>query len=644
MRCRARGLRRSAAVVAVAVAACALAGAWATWASAVPDQPTLTVGEVDVSGFPLVRITVALPSELTREKPSFEVRENGTVVHGVEALALEPERAVEPATVVLLLDTSGSMAGGPLAHARAAAIRFVEALDQGSRIAVVTFSDKPAVVAAFDADRDAVKTAIDGVQAKGETALYDALVAAAALVPPGSSRPSIVLLSDGGDTVSDARFERAMEALQRASAPLYAVALKSEEYDPKALELLAGGTGGKMLSASKSGELASLFEGIASEIGAGWEIAYTSRGAVDKDIEVDLTATSGSAKASAMIAFPNPRLVSRGSVAETFAPKTGADPLRLFAVVGLVFLSVGALSAGLMLTFLREPTAIDQLRYYDQLEADAQTPAGKSDEVRARIVDAVGEVAGRRGFLALVAGRLENAGLPLRPAEYIAGHLAAVVGLGVATSLLTGSFMLALAMVALATFGPVAALDSAGQRRRQRFERQLPDALAMIAGSLRGGWGVQQAMALVASESPAPTSVEFRRVETEVRLGMPLEGALQLMADRVDSRDFSAVVTAIAIQREVGGNLAELLDSVGATIRERESLRRQVHALTAEGRISAYILTGLPFLIIGVLLVVNPGYLEPLIATVTGVVVLLATVFLLLVGAVWMYRVTRIEV
>jgi len=141
-----------------------------------------------------------------------------------------------------------------------------------------------------------------------------------------------------------------------------------------------------------------------------------------------------------------------------------------------------------------------------------------------------------------------------------------------------------------------------------------------------------------------PSSIEFRRVDAETRLGMPLEQSLQRMADRVGSADFQSAVTAISIQREVGGNLATVLDVVAATIRERAALKRHVSSLTAESRLSAYILVALPFLILGVLLVIRPTYLAPLLTTTTGFAIGGVGVLLLVVGIVWIYRVSKVEV
>ena len=146
----------------------------------------------------------------------------------------------------------------------------------------------------------------------------------------------------------------------------------------------------------------------------------------------------------------------------------------------------------------------------------------------------------------------------------------------------------------------------------------LPDTLQLMAGSLSAGYSMPQAVDTVVREANPPISTEFNRALVETRLGVDLEDALDGIADRMESVDFAWVVMAIRIQREVGGNLAEVLTTVAATLRERERLRRQVQVLSAEGRLSAWILGGLPIVFALYLLLVRPDYLLPMVQNVLG--------------------------
>jgi tight adherence protein B len=220
----------------------------------------------------------------------------------------------------------------------------------------------------------------------------------------------------------------------------------------------------------------------------------------------------------------------------------------------------------------------------------------------------------------------------------------AVTGTGILVEALARNMVLSIVAVVLATVGPIMYLDHRAKKRQLQFSEQLPDVLNLIAGSLRSGWGLQQSLSLVVEQMSDPVSTEFARAETEVRLGRDVEGALDGVARRMQSPDFTWAVTAIGIQRDVGGNLAEVLDIVASTIRDRGALQRQIAGLTAEGRLSAWILILLPFALIVLLSVVNPEYLAKLYTTGPGIVMFALGAVLLVLGAIWLRNVVEIEV
>jgi Flp pilus assembly protein TadB len=187
-------------------------------------------------------------------------------------------------------------------------------------------------------------------------------------------------------------------------------------------------------------------------------------------------------------------------------------------------------------------------------------------------------------------------------------------------------------------------VSTIASRERKRFESQLPDTLNLIATSLRAGYSLLQAVEAVGQESPEPTAREFARAITEIRLGRSVDAALNDVARRMESQDFEWAVLAINIQREVGGNLAEVLQTTAETMLQRNRLRREMKALTAEGRISAIVLGALPFVIFGVILVVNPTYIEPLLGTTQGLVALGVAAVLLVLGMLWLQKIVKVEV
>jgi tight adherence protein B len=182
------------------------------------------------------------------------------------------------------------------------------------------------------------------------------------------------------------------------------------------------------------------------------------------------------------------------------------------------------------------------------------------------------------------------------------------------------------------------------QKRLKAFSSGLADTLQLMSGSLSAGLSLAQSIDTIVREGQDPIASEFRRVVIETRLGVTLEDSMDGVGQRMESRDFEWVVMAIRIQREVGGNLAELLLTVAATLREREFLRRHVKALSAEGRLSCYVLGGLPPGFLLYLTLTKPDYVHPLFSTALGFILLAGMALLLGVGMFWMTKVAKVDV
>jgi tight adherence protein B len=243
-----------------------------------------------------------------------------------------------------------------------------------------------------------------------------------------------------------------------------------------------------------------------------------------------------------------------------------------------------------------------------------------------------------------VDAELEAAGVSVRSGEFVVlSVVAALVGAAVGAALLRNP-LLGLLVGAVAGAGPTIALKMAMKRRADKLREQLPDVLTIMASSLRAGHSFMQALDTVAREIAQPAATEFQRVVAEIRLGRGTDEALEALAVRVGSPDFRWAVLAVNIQREVGGNLAEILDSVADTLRERAMMRRQIRVLTAEGRLSAWVLVALPIAIAVYMFAVNPDYIGLLVTTKVGLIMLGTAISLLIVGMVWMRKIVNIDV
>jgi tight adherence protein B len=237
---------------------------------------------------------------------------------------------------------------------------------------------------------------------------------------------------------------------------------------------------------------------------------------------------------------------------------------------------------------------------------------------------------------------LQVAGLPFKPAEWLVLRVSVAVVL-LAVGLGLGSARLAVVLLAVGAVVAVAYPRLRIRRRRARFAEDLPDALQLISSSLRAGFSMAAAIEAASRHAREPMAGELSRALTLARLGSPLEDGLDDVARRMASQDFAWVVLAVRIQSEVGGNLAEIIDTTVETLRDRIHLAGQVRALSAEGRLSAYILVALPFAIGGWVAWRSPEYAQLLWTTPIGLVLLGGAALLMVVGGLWIRAVIRVE-
>ena len=237
---------------------------------------------------------------------------------------------------------------------------------------------------------------------------------------------------------------------------------------------------------------------------------------------------------------------------------------------------------------------------------------------------------------------LENAGVRMTQAEFLVLVVAGAV-VGALVGLVVLGPVLAILLFAAAPFIGHVVLNFRESKRRTRFDQQLGDTLQLLAGGLRAGHSILRAIDAAAEESQAPTSEEMRRVITETSLGRDLLASLTDTAERMKNEDFVWVAQAIQINREVGGNLAEVLDQVNETIRERSEIKGHIKALAAEGKFSAYILIAMPIGIVLMLMGVNPGYMNSMFTHPLGWGMIGLSVVLMTIGSLWMRKIIDLK-
>jgi tight adherence protein B len=568
-----------------------------------------------------------------------------------------PGEAGRNVSALLVVDTSRSMTqNNNIGQAKTAARRFVDQLQPGGATGLLAFADRPSPAILLTDNKDQLTDGIDRLSAEGQkTALWDAVVAAAAVLKQAPGDRAVILLSDGDDNQSANKLAQAISAAKRARVTVYAIALDSGAPVPRsALRTLALQTNGRYIPA-QGGELASLYTSLGQELYSRYVVEVEIPPGTPREPKVVITAKVDQARASddGILVLPVAKPVARGLDQQ---PVPGLSRLEtqqgLYFIAALMFAAVLLLAWALMAplpgggkSYRELHQRLSQYSLSSVLTDDHASAGGLGANHVLGKAAQVAEAFIRRSHLeeALLT-RLELAGLKLRVGEMALIWLASALGVPLLLLAISRSLLLAFVGVLLGTLVPLALLVIRASRRQAKFDEQLPDTLQLLSGALQAGHSLLQSVDTAAKEAGEPISVEFQRVLTEARLGMPLEEALEGMAKRMNSQDFEWTVMAIALQRQVGGNLAELLNAVAQTIRERYSLKRQIRALSAEGRLSSIILSVLPFIMFFALLAFNPTFLAPLYSTPIGLAMLSGAAILMIVGVVWMKKITEIEV
>ncbi|MFN2489226.1 MAG: type II secretion system F family protein [Actinomycetota bacterium] len=592
----------------------------------------------------LVEATVSVTND-GLPSSGIEVEEDGRPVSWANVRSLaDSGKRVE---VVLAIDSSGSMQGAGLKSASTAASEFVEGLPSAIEVGVLAFSSRPHAVLPVGGDHVAARAELSRLEARGETALYDAVRAAAAMFSP-EGQHEIVLLSDGGDTASRTSLRAAIEAASDASAPVYAVGLRTSETDVGSLRRLAAGSGGRYQPAATA-QLGEIYRSLARELSRQYVVSYRTHATPGQPVRVTVIAAGG--RDSDVLTIPQGKSADQGADrVDSGATTRGPAPIpawQLGMVLTLCFIAVLGLSR-MFLGGGERRRSVARLKTATRPVA-SPLPSTMGEKVGSRWIPAAATRLGERiaegsAWAARLDVRLERAGTALRAGEFVAGVGLAALGGYVLGVVLSSRPSVGLLCAVLAALAPHVTLRRAVHRRSQKMHAQLPDVLAVLASSLRAGHSFLQSLDMAAREIQEPAASEFGRLIAEIRLGRPPGEALTAMADRVDNEDFKWAMLAVNVQRETGGNLAEVLDTVAETLRERQVVRRQVKALSAEGRLSMFILGGLPVVLALYMLLVNPDYIGLLFATPLGLLMSVTGCCLLAIGFAWMRKVVKIDV
>jgi len=592
----------------------------------------MRVTGLDTSHYPTVRATV-VSSAGSRVRPA--LTENGRPVSGLQATNLAQAKAV-----VVAIDRSRSMRT-KFGDAIAAARGFVASKPLTDRIAVLAFGSSVVSLSRFSADADDSDAALKGVgiDPHNGTALYDAVAYASAELADQFGGHVLILLTDGTDTTSKSKLSQVAALARQENVLVYPIAILSKQYDPTALQTLAQETGGTFYTASSSAALADVYTSIANNLRKTWRVEYVTA-ARPGDLVHLQAAAAGAGTATASTTIPTSFGQAAPSEPSKLVPKSAygpSGPLAVgLAVSGLVLLALVLVLAAYRGSWVRSRIAAHV----------GETKGSSKQHRRERRVAALTAVfqATERTFGNLKQWRwtqrtLERADLPLRTVEFFWIVVGAAVGLGLVAAVAGQSSVVILIVMAAGGVVPFLFVWWKMRRRLGAFEDQLPDILITIAASLKAGHSFKQGLQAVVEEGQPPASDEFKRVLTETSLGRPMDEGLADMAERAGSKNFEFAMTAVTIQRQVGGSLASLFDMVADTVRQRQQFARKIKSLTAMGRMSAYTLMGLPVFMASTISLINPNYMSPLFHSHAGHMLIVLGVVMMIIGSALLHKI-----
>lgn len=617
------------------LAFCALAVVAGTASIAAASSASLHLTPIGRLRFPDRGYVVDLPRHANLTAGQVTVRENGSPV---EDLRLMPagEATATRFGVVLAIDASDSMRGRPYRGALAAARTFAARRSARELVGVVAFNSRTHVLLRPTSDKKKLHDALarSSRLATG-THIYDAVSKAVGLLEQADvSSGVVVLLSDGSDTGSRLG-EAKVSALAKAKhVRVFTVGLRSHDFSRAPLEKLALDTGASFAEARSSGDLRGIYSGLSAKLASEYLLAYRSQATPRSRVDVTVSIEGfGDAELTYRAGAPRGLGPYHRSLLERF----WASPLSLLAVA---LAAMGAVGGALALLLRRRPsTVIARLGDYVSLASDEDER--RRPLLSERLVASTETSLSRTEWWARFQEELEIAGITIVPAQIAVATAAGALVVAVIGALVWLPLFILGAAVPLVVR---AAVKHKLQGVRNDFLEQLPDNLQVLASALRAGHSFTGALAVVAKDAPEPARREFQRVVADDQLGVPVEESLREVARRMESEDFEQVAVLAELQREAGGNMAEVLDTVVETIRERFDLRRLVKTLTAQGRMARWILTALPVFLAIVISLLNPGYMKPLFESSGGRMALMLAAAMVVTGSLLIKRIVNIKV
>jgi tight adherence protein B len=607
-------------------------------ASAAAADGGLRLTQAGDPGFPDRSYLLSLPPGTAAGPDQITVREDGGRVSN---LSIVPASAASSRGfgVVLVIDTSRSMKGRAIRDAMAAARAFARRRPPTQQLGIVMFNGSSVVALPLTRDPKQIERVLAKPPVLGRsTHIYDAVDTAVRMLSDARLKPaSVVVLSDGSDTGSRLSGAQVTAEARKSGIRVFSVGLRSGAFDPQALARLAHDARGVYNEAHDARDLSRIYDELGARLANEHLIVYRSLAGPHDRVHVVVRVAGLRAAATAEYTTP--------------ALRTSLQPYRIHdfwaSPASLLLASVTSallLVASVYLAFSRP--ARRSLRRRVAHFVSGQQPGAPDDPptliASPGLLASVGRQFEQMRWWPGFEEELDVGGFATAPAQLAGGTVAATIVFTLLLGMAGGPLVACIGLLI-----PLAVrwlVKFKLQRQRKHFADQLADNLQVISSALRAGHSLVGAMAVAVGDAPQPTKREFERVLADEKLGQTLEEGLSVVARRMANRDLEQVMLVASLQREAGGNTAEVIDRVADNVRDRADLRRLISTLTAQGRISRWVVSALPVVLALLITVINPTYLDPLFKTSAGHAMLVVAVVLLVMGSLVIKKIVNIEV
>jgi tight adherence protein B len=625
------------------------------WRHAAAVAATMMIGLVSVGGasadttvtarvstgaqLPFRAVIVSLPTATSLDPSNVHLFENGTPVKDFSLIPASGAAETQFG-VVLVLDASDSMRGAPAESAISAARTFADKVQGTTQLAVIAFNSQTTVLLPLTRDAAGDSQALAApLQLNSGTHLYDATAAAIKLLQSAHIQAgSVVVLSDGADTGSTATESEVAAAARKAHVSVYSVGLQSRAFDAPALKALATDGGGSFSVADSPESLASIYDRLGQTFANQYVIRYRTSQPANTDVKVAVK-LDGIGVAETAYSMP------AGAPGAPFSQSIWLQFWRSAAGMIVAALAVAILIgvAAAMIVRPRRSGLRARVGQFVSVDSGRKKETTTTPILTSRLYAGAERSLGKSGAWTRFKSDLELADIEVQPAQIVLATLLGALIVGWLFATVTGFPLLGLVGLAVLLV-PRAWVQSRVRKRRLTFAEQLPDNLQVMASAMRAGHSFIGALSVVVNDSAEPSASEFRRAIADEQLGVPLEEALRGVVERMDNRDLGQVALVAAMQRETGGNTAEVLERVTETIRERFELRRLIKTLTAQGRMSRWVVSALPIFLLLIITLINPTYMQPLYDRPLGRALLIAAAGFIVAGSLVIKRIVDIKV